>query len=101
MQIVQVHVTGDYIPYSGKLQRKLGVVMYQISTSFPWNLAAKRNFAVLQCINRKGYMSSAKHGRTGTNTSAETNTRFRCAGHLPFSDDTEKIETLEKLKVIK
>lgn len=61
----------------------------------------KRSFAVLQCINRKGYTSSTRRGGTGTNTSAETNTRFQCAGHLPFSDDTEKIETLEKLKVIK
>lgn len=65
--------------------------------SFPWNLAAKRNFAVLQ----KGYVSSARHGRRGTSTSAETNTRCRCAGHLPFCDDTKKIKTLKKLKVIK
>lgn len=47
-------------------------------------------------------MSSTKHGRIGIHISAETNTRFQDADHLPFSDDIEKLETLqEKLKVIK
>lgn len=46
-------------------------------------------------------MSSTRHGRTGIHISAETDTRFQGADHLPFSDDIEKLETLQKkLKVI-